>query len=86
MVEIARKVTEIFKATESMDVKQSCMYSYAIYSRFIDQASLQPLLQTILEQINSMVLASDAQDDENIVATEQAVSTLGSLIVYHRDD
>lgn len=67
-------------------VKQSCMYSFSIYAQHISQQAFSPLLPHLLKQIQQMVENSAAYSDDNIVSTEQAISTLLRLVIQHRED
>jgi hypothetical protein len=87
MVEMIKKTQEVFDNFEDDgDVRQSCMYLYSIYAEFVEPAAMMPVMPKMLKQIETIITAPDMHDNEIIVLTEQAVSALGQMIVFHREN
>ena len=85
-VELSNKFMEIFKWTDSIDVKQTLSYGMGIFASHIPQTSYAKILPNTFQAVISMITAQDAYEDENIVATETAVGALGKLIYKHKDN
>jgi hypothetical protein len=86
VAELNTKFLEIFNNTDSMDVKQTLSYGMGVFAMFIPTANYATtLLPPVFTALNSMISASDAFSEDNVVATESALGALSKVIYFQKD-
>ena len=84
ILELNGKFIEIYKAKEDMpDVKQSALFGIGTFATYLPKPTfslyLGNITASILDQIS---MKNGAFEPENIVSTENAISTLGKLVYF----
>jgi hypothetical protein len=87
ITELNTKFFEIFKNTDSMDVKQTLSYGFGVFAMYIPPATYQTtLLPQVFSAITSMVSDKDAYTEDNVVATESALGAMGKLVYFQKEN
>ncbi|KAB2607538.1 importin-5-like [Pyrus ussuriensis x Pyrus communis] len=69
---------------ENPDVRQAAVYGLGICSEF-GGAIIKPLVGEALSRLNAVIQHPNAQQSENVMAYDNAVSALGKISQFHRD-
>jgi len=81
-LEIGQKFLEVFGHTENIDVKQSVVYGLGVIAMQTPEGAFSVVKPQVQHCIHQMVSAKDAYEEENVVATECAISSLGKLVYF----
>lgn len=82
LLELNTKYLEIFKWTDSMDVKQTVSYGMGVFAMFITPTAYKPIIKESYNAVISMINNKEAFEEDNVVATETAIGALGKMIYF----
>ncbi|ONK65481.1 uncharacterized protein A4U43_C07F37550 [Asparagus officinalis] len=66
------------------DVRQAAVYGIGVCAEF-GGSVFRPLVGEALSRLNNVIRQPDAQNADNIMAYDNAVSALGKICLFHRD-
>ncbi|KAM1802697.1 hypothetical protein ACFX12_028759 [Malus domestica] len=69
---------------ENPDVRQAAVYGLGVCSEF-GGAVIKPLVGEALSRLNAVIQHPNAQQSENVMAYDNAISALGKISQFHRD-
>ncbi|KAL8159533.1 hypothetical protein V2J09_001070 [Rumex salicifolius] len=69
---------------ESPDVRQAAVYGLGVCAEFGGSA-FKPLVGEVLSRLNVLIQHPNAQQSDNVMAYDNAVSALGKISQFHRD-
>ena len=82
IVELNNKFLEIFKNSDSTDVKQTLSYGFGVFSMFAPSNLYSAALPHVAAALNSIITESDSMSEDKAVATENAIGALGKVIYF----
>ncbi|XP_023517621.1 importin-5-like [Cucurbita pepo subsp. pepo] len=69
---------------ENPDVRQAAVYGIGVCAEF-GGSVFKPLVQEALSRLDVVIRHPNAQQSENVMAYDNAVSALGKICLFHRD-
>lgn len=88
LIELCQQYADITMWTkpDMADIRQNTVYGIGVMSKYISAAAFKSLLPKSLQAIEVCLSNPEAQTEENLAVTENALITLGYISLMHSKD